>query len=65
MTDGTAITNTYTVTVDDQTPLGPFATGSEPVMLDEPISGRVVRIDAEEAPAATPVPRKIGIYADG
>ncbi len=46
MTDGSAITDTFTMTVDGTT-LGPFPTGGEPVLLDPPVTGRSVRFDAE------------------
>lgn len=47
MTDGSAITNTFTITIDDQN-LGSYPTGTEPVVLHTPVTGRVVRIDADQ-----------------
>jgi hypothetical protein len=48
MLDGTAITETYTVTIDDQ-PFGPFPAGTpaEPMPSDVATEGRVVRFDVE------------------
>jgi hypothetical protein len=43
MTDGTAITEAFTVTVDGETTLGPFPAGPDPVEVT--FSGRVIRFD--------------------
>jgi F5/8 type C domain-containing protein len=45
MTDGTAITESFTVTIDGTT-LGPFPVGTEAAVLDEPTTGQVIRVDA-------------------
>ena len=51
MADGTAIIDTYTVTVDDQAPRGPFPAGTpadpHPSALD--VTGQVVRVDVERS----------------
>lgn len=60
MTDGTAITNTYTVTIDDQT-LGPY-TSDEPALLDTPVTGQVVRIEADQTTGGNTGATEIEIY---
>lgn len=45
MSDGTAITETYTVTIDDGEPLGPFDAGIGLVVSDFTATGQVIRID--------------------
>jgi hypothetical protein len=62
MTDGTAITETFIVTVDGS-PLGPFSAGSTPVELDEPVTGRVLRFDAERTTGGNTGATEIEIYA--
>ena len=51
MPDGTAIIDSYTVTVDDQPPRGPFPAGTpadpQPSAVD--VTGQVVRIDVERS----------------
>jgi hypothetical protein len=49
MLDGTAITETFTVTVDDETMFGPFPAGTpvEPNLAAIAAIGRVVRFDVE------------------
>lgn len=49
MADGTAITETYTVTVDGGEPLGPFpaATAAVPEVAEIDAEGQVVRFDVE------------------
>lgn len=47
MSDGTAITRTFTVTVDDGEPLGPFPAGTEPVEVS--FTGTVLRFDVAES----------------
>lgn len=47
MSDGTAIVETFTMTVDDGETLGPFSAGPTPIPLRQPISGRRLRFDAE------------------
>ncbi len=64
MTDGSAITDTFTMTVDG-TVLGPFPTGTEPVLLDTPVTGRSVRFDAESTTGGNTGAVEIEIYAAG
>ena len=49
MLDGTAVTETFTVTVDDAEPLGPFPAGTavEPNLAPLDTPGRVVRFDVD------------------
>jgi hypothetical protein len=49
MLDGTAITETFTVTLDGGDPLGPFPAGTpaEPNFAPVDVTGRVVRFDVE------------------
>ncbi len=62
MTDGSAITDTFTMTIDS-TVLGPFPTGSEPVLLDTPVTGRSIRFDAERTTGGNTGAIEIEIYA--
>jgi hypothetical protein len=61
MTDGTAITNTFDVTIDGER-RGPFPTGADPVMLEEPVTGRTLRIDAEQTTGGNTGATEIEIY---
>ncbi len=62
MTDGTAITETFTIQIDGET-LGPYPAGPEPAVLDQAISGRTVRIDAEQTTGGNTGATEIEIYA--
>ena len=62
MTDGTAITNTFTITIDGQAH-GPYPTGTDPAILDAPVSGRIVRIDADQTTGGNTGATEIEIYA--
>jgi hypothetical protein len=64
MADGSAITDTFTMTIDG-TVLGPFPTGREPVLLDAPVTGRSVRFDAETTTGGNTGAVEIEIYATG
>ena len=61
MTDGSAITETFTVTIDGTT-VGPFPTGEEPAVLDEAISGRMLRIDADRTTGGNTGATEIEVY---
>jgi hypothetical protein len=61
MTDGTAITDTFSVTIDG-TDVGPFPTGAEPAVLDEVVVGRVVRFDAIETTGGNTGATEIEIF---
>lgn len=63
MPDGTAIANTFTVTIDDRL-FGPFATGPDPVLLDSVTPGRVVRIDADDTTGGNTGATEIEIFSD-
>lgn len=62
MTDGTAITDTFTVTIDDQT-LGPYATGTEPAVLDQPITAQIIRVDADQTTDGNTGATEVEIHA--
>lgn len=64
MTDGSAITETFTITIDGTT-LGPFPTGAEPAVFDEPIEGRTLRIDADQTTGGNTGATEIEIYVGG
>lgn len=61
MSDGTAITETYTVTVDG-TAFGPFTPASTPIEFDEPVTGRIVRFDAEQTTGGNTGATEIEIF---
>jgi hypothetical protein len=62
MTDGSAITTNFTVTIDGSV-FGPFPTGSTPSELDQPVAGRVLRFDAEQTTGGNTGATEIEIYA--
>jgi hypothetical protein len=62
MTDGTAITNTFTMTIDGQT-LGPFTVATTPIALDDAVTGRVLRFDADQTTGGNTGATEIEIYA--
>lgn len=64
MTDGTAITNTFTITINNQQ-YGPYPTSTEPAILDQPITGQTVRIDADQTTGGNTGATEIEIYASG
>jgi F5/8 type C domain len=65
MADGSAITDTYTVTVDGGQPLGPFPAGTSasprPSQVD--VTGRVLRFDVETSSGGNVGAVEIRIYA--
>lgn len=61
MTDGTAITNTFTITIDDQQ-YGPYPTGTEPAIFDEPVTGQTIRIDADQTTGGNTGAIEIELY---
>jgi hypothetical protein len=63
MTDGTAITATFTITIDDQI-LGPFAAGPDPVVLDDVTPGRIVRVDADDTTGGNTGATEIEIFSN-
>lgn len=62
MTDGTAITNTFTI---DNQQDGPYPTGTEPAIFDEPVTGQTVRIDADQTTGGNTGATEIEIYTSG
>lgn len=61
MTDGSAITETFTITIDGET-FDPQATGAEPFVLASPVAGRVVRIEADLTTGGNTGATEIEIY---
>ena len=64
MTDGTAITDTSPITIGDQQH-GPYPTGTEPAVFAEPITGQIIRIDADTTTGGNTGATEIEIYASG
>lgn len=62
MTDGTSITNTYTVTIDDAEVLGPFEAGIGLNVTDVTANGRVFRFDMEDTTGGNTGAVEIEIY---
>jgi len=60
MSDGTAITLTFTVTVDDGETFGPFPAGPEPVEVS--FVGRILRFDVEESTGGNTGAVEIEVY---
>lgn len=64
MTDGSAITETFTVTIDGTT-LGPFPVGPDAALLDEPITGEVLRFDADQTTGGNTGAVEVEVYGTG
>lgn len=62
MSDGTAIIETYTVTVDDELVLGPFTAGREFTPADATATGQRFRFDAETSTGGNTGATEIEIY---
>lgn len=60
MSDGTAITRTFTVTVDGGEPLGPFEAGAEPI--DVTFEGREIRFDVAESTGGNTGAVEVEVY---
>jgi hypothetical protein len=64
MADGSSVTDTFTVTVDDRDPLGPFPAGTvatpRPSELD--VTGRVLRFDVETSTGGNVGAVEIRVY---
>ena len=65
MTDGTAITETFTVTVDDSETLGPFPAGTpaDPQTSEVAVSGQVFTFDVDTSSGGNTGAVEIGILA--
>lgn len=63
MSDGSAVTESYTVTVDESETLGPFQAGSEPAEVDA--TGSRVRFDVESSTGGNTGAVEVEIYVDG
>ena len=64
MSDGTAITKTFTVSIDGEE-LGPYPTGPEPASFDAAVTGRIVRVDATDTTGGNTGAVEIEIYTSG
>jgi len=64
MSDGTAITNTYTVSVDNGEVLGPFNAGFGLVVTDFVVTGQVFRVEMAETTGGNTGAVEIEIYGD-
>jgi len=62
MNDGTAITETFTVTIDG-TVLGPFPAGDAEAVFETAVTGSVLRFDAEQTTGGNTGATEIEIYA--
>lgn len=64
MADGSAVTTTYTVTVDGSDPLGPFAAGNpaDRKLVPVSITGREFRFDVQDSTGGNTGAIEIGIY---
>ncbi|MCF6736592.1 discoidin domain-containing protein [Blastococcus sp. KM273129] len=61
MGDGTAVVETFTVTVDGGPTYGPFGAGGT-VVLDDAVTGRILRIDAETTTGGNTGAAEIEVY---
>jgi len=62
MSDGTSITRSYTVSVDDADPIGPFDAGIGLVVSDFAALGQVVRIDMDTTTGGNTGAVEIEVY---
>ncbi len=62
MTDGTARTTSFTVTVDDGEPLGPFPAGEGLTVAGVEFTGRVVRFDVDTSTGGNTGAVEVGVY---
>ncbi|MPZ53221.1 MAG: hypothetical protein GEU79_10905 [Acidimicrobiia bacterium] len=62
MGDGTAIVNSYTITVDGGDPLGPFAVGPGLSVVDVSFTGQILRFEAVETTGGNTGAVEIEIY---
>ncbi len=63
MGDGTAVTENFTITVDDGTTLGPYPAGVEAIAFDEPVTTGSVRLDAVRTTGGNTGASEIEIYS--
>ena len=64
MSDGSAIIHTYTVTIEDGQPFGPFSVGPDSAVAELTAEGRRFRFDAAETSGGNTGAVEIEIYAD-
>lgn len=63
MSDGTAVTDTFTMTVDDGRTFGPYPTGTDATAFDEAVTTQTVRIDADQTTGGNTGASEIQIYS--
>lgn len=63
MSDGTAVTDTFTITVDDDRTFGPYPAGADVTAFDEAVTTRMVRIDADQTTGGNTGASEIEIYS--
>lgn len=62
MSDGTAVTSTFMITVDDGRTFGPYPTGVDAAAFDQNVTTRMVRIDADQTTGGDTGASEIEIY---
>jgi len=62
MSDGTSITNSFTITVDDQNTFGPFDAGPGLVVVPIEFSGQTVRFDVETSTGGNTGAVEVEVY---
>lgn len=62
MSDGSAVTNAYTITVDGGEPIGPFAAGLGLTTSEYAVTGQVFRFDMEETTGGNTGAIELEIY---
>jgi len=62
MNDGSSVTTTYTVIVDDADPLGPFETALSPPLIEVDFTGRILRFEVESSTGGNTGAVEIEVY---
>ncbi len=63
MSDGTATTDTFTVTIDGRL-FGPFAAGADPAVLGDVTRGRIVRVDVDATTGGNTGATEIEVFSN-
>ena len=64
MSDGSSITTTFTVTVDDGSVFGPFDAGLTPPLADVALAGRILRFDVDASTGGNTGAVEIEVYGE-
>jgi hypothetical protein len=64
MSDGSSITTTFTVTVDDGSVFGPFDAGLTPPLADVALTGRILRFDVDASTGGNTGAVEIEVYGE-